>query len=78
MYTRYIKPSRIVSKAAMIQKMEQLTKQSDTEMLLDHNSKIYRFKFTVEQFATRRQAFDMFNKAKSMVDWQKYFVEVEA
>ena len=73
---RYIKPSRTVSKTAMVQKMEQLTKQSDTEMLLDRNGKVYKFKFTVEQFATRKQAFDMFNKAKNMPNWQHYFAEV--
>lgn len=73
MYTRYIKPSRTVSKAAMVQKMEQLTKQSDTEMRLDRNGKVYKFKFTVEQFATRKQAFDMFNKAKDMPNWQQFF-----
>ena len=76
MYTRYIKPSRTISKSRICDKLNELTKQSDTEMLLDHNGKVYKFKFTVEQFATRKQAFDMFNKAKDMPNWQRYFEEV--
>lgn len=73
---RYIKPSRTVSKTAMVQKMEQLTKQSDTDILLDRNGKTYKFKFTVEQFATLHLCYESFNKAKNSAQWQRYFTEV--
>ena len=76
MYYRYIKPSRAVSKAALTQKMELLTNQSDTEMHIVKNGKEYKFKFTVEQFASRKQAFNMLNKAKEMPNWQQFFTEV--
>ena len=71
---RYIKPSRTHSVADTCCSLNALTKQSDTEMLLNHNGKVYKFKFTVEQFASLRQFYEMFNKAKEHL--AKYFEEV--
>lgn len=73
---RYIKPTHTVSKAKIVQKLEQLTKQSDTKMFIDKNGKRYEFKFTVEQFASRKTAFAMLNKAQNSPHWQQFFTEV--